>query len=389
MISRELKLPKKQHVLLFGPRQTGKTTLIRESLGDLRNVFSINLLIAKQFAKYSANPSILREEALSLSRSVKYIFIDEVQRVPDLLNEIHALIEEAIPQIFILTGSSARKIKRGQANLLAGRAWALNLHPLTANEIGSSFQLSSALHFGTLPRVHLNKTALSKAEFLRSYTMTYLKEEVDAEALSRNIGGFIRFLGVAAQGNGELLNFSNVARDVQLSSVTVKEYFKILEDTLIGFFLPPFHFSERKKHRLSPKFYFFDTGVLRALQERLRAKLVPASFEYGNYFETWIVNEVRRISSYQRKDLKFSFLRTAKDAEIDLIVETPRNKIIAVEIKSKPLPTERDFSSGFLAIKALAPKAECLCVCTGDTRRRVETVDVLPFQQFLDYARTW
>jgi predicted AAA+ superfamily ATPase len=207
------------------------------------------------------------------------------------------------------------------------------------------------------------------------------------EALSRNIGGFIRFLSIAAQCNGEQINFSNIARDVGLSDVTVKEYFKILEDTLLGTFLMPFAHSERKRHKLSPKFYFFDTGVLRATQKKLSLRIEPQTFEFGSYFETWIINEVRRISEYSRKDLEMSFLRTANNVETDLVITFPDGRVWAIEIKSKKDPIAKDFVSGFEALLAVAPEARCICVCSGDRARKVAGYDVIPYAEFFKELR--
>ncbi len=385
MLLRELNLPKKQHFFLFGARQTGKTTLIRKLFGG-KNLQEYNLLLGETFTKLAAEPHILREEIAALPPSVNTIFIDEVQRIPALLNEVQFLIDQKERRQFILSGSSARKLRRGRGNLLAGRAWTYNLFPLTLHEVGTT-KLSELLTFGTLPQNIASHSAHHKEENLRSYVEVYLKEEIEAEALSRNIGGFIRFLATAAQTNGEQINYSNIARDVGVSSVTVKEYYKILEDTLIGSFLMPFSFSQRKRHKLSPKFYFFDTGVLRAAQKRLSLPVQAKSFEFGNYFETWVINEANRISSYLRKDFSFSFLRTANDVEVDLIIEKPNGEILAIEIKSKTTPVPLDFMSGFQAIKKIIPKAKCLCVCAGKSSRVVNGYKVVPYQEFFQMLR--
>lgn len=386
MIKRELNLSKTNNLLLFGPRQVGKTTLIRESF-PAENLQVINLLLSEVYTKYKSAPAVFREEVRALSPKITHVVVDEAQRVPDLLNEIQALIDEGIQKKFIITGSSARKLKRGQANLLGGRALNFGLYPLTFNEMAGPNDLSKILTYGTLPA---NVTAAEPAEIqerLRAYVDIYLKEEIELEALSRNIGGFIRFLSIAGQTNAEQLNFSNIGRDVGISSVTAKEYFKILEDTLIGTFLLPFEFSERKRHKTAPKFYFFDTGVLRAIQKKLSLPIQPNTFEFGNYYETWVINEVVRISSYLRKDLTLSFLRTASDVEVDLVIQTPAEKVIAVEIKSKPLPIGRDFEAGFKAIRAIVPTAECYCVCPANTARLVEDYRVIPHGEFFEMVR--
>lgn len=385
MLKRELNLPISHDFLLLGPRQTGKTTLVSESF-NRKTTQVYNLLQSEQFTRFVSNPGLLKEEIFALPKEITHIFIDEVQRVPELLNEVQYLIDQRIPQKFILSGSSARKLKRGRGNLLAGRVWAFNLYPLTFQEIHKT-KLTEILTYGTLPKVVTSKLPQEKNETLRSYVEVYLKEEIEAEALSRNIGGFIRFLSIAAQSNGELINFSNIARDTGISSVTVKEYFKILEDTLIGSFLFPFSYSERKKHKLSPKFYLFDTGILRALHRKLSLEILPMTFEFGMYFESWIINEVIRINSYLRKDWNLSFLRTAKDVEVDLIIETPKGKIIAVEIKSKPNPIAQDYEAGFKALRSLTPKIKCYCVCACDRPRLTEGVEILPYDHFFKLLR--
>jgi len=385
MLYREFNLQKSNSFFLFGARQTGKTTLIRNSF-DVEQLFEINLLSTDVYSQYVARPSLLVEQISNLDNKITHVLIDEAQRVPDLLNEVQYLIDKKCPQKFILTGSSARKLKKHKANLLAGRLWSYELFPLSYLEIPKNISLNTILSIGTLP-ANLTTDELSAKENLRSYSRTYLQQEIEAEALSRNIGGFIRFLEIAAQSNGEQLNFSNIASDVLLSSVTVKEYFKILEDTLIGRFLPAFHYSERKKFKTAPKFYFFDTGVLRALQKKLNLELSPQTYEYGNYFETWVINEAFKISSYLRKDFTFSFLRTARDVEVDLIVQNPQGEILAVEIKSKPYPNEIDYQSGFKAIETINSKAKKICVCTASISRKVGDVEILPFGEFFESLR--
>jgi predicted AAA+ superfamily ATPase len=386
MLKRELNIPKSNSFFLFGARQSGKTTLIRNSFKS-EELAEINLLQTETYSQFVSKPDRLREEVWALSEKISHVLIDEAQRVPDLLNEVQYLIDKGVPQKFILTGSSARKLKRGRANLLGGRAWSFELFPLTFLEVPKPVTLNQILSTGTLPANILTDKDSAK-ENLRAYTQMYLQQEIEAEALSRNIGGFIRFLEVAAQCNGEQINFSNIARDVLLSSVTVKEYFKILEDTLLGRFLPALNHSERKKFKTSPKFYFFDTGVLRSLQKRLNTDIRPQTFEYGNYFETWVINEVVRISHYLRKDLSLSFLRTAADVEVDLIITTPSGEMIAVEIKSKDTPIELDYEAGFNAIRLINQKVKKICVCTAERSRKINDVEILPYQEFFKLIRS-
>jgi predicted AAA+ superfamily ATPase len=212
MLTRQLKLPESNHFFLFGPRQVGKTTLIKESF-SIAETKIYNLLLSDIYSKFKSQPELFRQEVLALPDEVKWIVLDEAQRVPELLDEVQALIDGGLEKYFIITGSSARKIKRGQANLLGGRAWALNLYPLSVSEFDlTKVDLATILTYGTLPGVFTAKTVLEKTELLRAYVEVYLREEIELEALSRNIGGFIRFLSIVAQTNGEQINYSNVGK---------------------------------------------------------------------------------------------------------------------------------------------------------------------------------
>ncbi len=387
MISRQLNLPKNQHFFLFGPRQTGKTTLVRNTFSK-DSLYELDLLNTATYSQLKANPASIYSELKALNQKYTHVFLDEVQKIPELLDEIQRLIDEKIPQKFILSGSSARKLKRGQANLLGGRAWKETLFPLTLDELPNNFFLDRILSRGTLIPNVLAESELESEKNLRSYAEVYLNEEIIAEGASRNLGAFIRFLRIAAQCNGEQLNYANLARDVVMSAPTVKGYFSILEETLVGSFLPAFSYSERKRFKVSPKFYFFDTGVLRALQGQLSAKLLPKTFAYGNYFETWIINQVITISNYLRKDLRLSFIRTENDVEVDLVIETPRGDILGVEIKTKDNPDIRDFGAGFSALKVIVPKAKCICVFPGRSSTTYDGYPIMPYTEFFELVKS-
>ncbi len=224
-------------------------------------------------------------------------------------------------------------------------------------------------------------------DILRSYVDTYLKEEIQEEAVVRNIGTFLRFLSQAGFESGNILNYSNVARQAGTTSTTVKEYFQVLEDTLIGSFLLPF--SKSRRHRIGghPKFYLFDNGIQRTLTKRLTVALEAGTPDYGNAFESWILQEVIRLSDYHQKDFEFSYHRTEAGAEVDLVIETPRNKFIAVEIKSSTNPVEADFRSGFKSLrgelgKKLGKSVECICVCRAPFSRESESTLILPWSEF-------
>lgn len=268
-------------------------------------------------------------------KKCKWIVIDEVQKIPRLLDVVHRGIEEFRIK-FALTGSSARKLKRGGANLLAGRAIEKNLFPFSAVELGEDFELNRALERGLLPKIWDEKdlTTPDQIDFLFSYVQTYLKEEVAAEQLVRNLDPFRRFLVSAAQSNCKILNYAKIERDSGVPQRQAIRHFEILADTLIGFYLEPFHFSVRKRQIAHSKFYFFDTGVVRALQNRITEPLSVSTFEYGDIFETFLINEFVKINSALGLRWKFSYLKTPSDQEIDLIIEKPRGKPVLVEIKS-------------------------------------------------------
>ena len=315
-------LLKKKSFFLFGPRSTGKSHLIREQLQE--QAFILNLLHSDLFLRLSENPSEL--EALLQSKAAqekKWIVIDEVQKIPELLNEVHRLIEERKLH-FLLTGSSARKLKRGQANLLAGRAWTANLFPLCFAEI-PHFNLEHYLRFGGLPHVYTSK---EPAEELDAYVQTYLKEEILAEGLIRKIPPFSRFLRAAALSNGQQLNFTEIGSDCQVAPSTIREYYSILEDTLIGFLLEPWTASKKRKASSTAKFYFFDTGVTHTIAGT--KELDRNSNLYGNSFEQFIAMELRAYISYRRIKESLSFWRSTHGYEVDFLIG---NKI-AIEVKA-------------------------------------------------------
>ncbi|MBM3611220.1 MAG: ATP-binding protein [Alphaproteobacteria bacterium] len=379
---RLLTLPLTKSFFLFGPRNTGKSTLIRHIFRK-EKIFLIDLLNFNQEDRYTRNPDSFAQEVLALSNDVKHVIIDEVQKLPSLLNSIHQLIENT-DKIFIMTGSSARKLRYGGANLLAGRAFVYSLHPFTSFEIGEEFTLDHALHWGTLPAIiYKMKTDEEKADFLRAYTQTYLKEEIWLEQYIRKIDPFRKFLEVAAQCNGEILNISNISRDVGVDDKTIKQYFSILEDTLMGFMLEPYQTSLRKRLSLKPKFYFFDTGVCRSLTRMLTVPLRPQSSDYGKAFEHFIILECLRLSSYYYPDYRFSYLRTQNDVEIDLVVERPGEKTLFIEIKSGSDVREEKLSS-FIHFTKDIENTECLCISNESLAKKIQHVLVLPWKEALE-----
>lgn len=330
MFNRVVKLSKTHSFFLFGARGTGKSTLLKSVYSDDECLW-IDLLDPRVLADLEGNPGSLTE-LISSKPKVKKIVIDEIQRVPELLDVIHSLTLQKKFQ-FILTGSSARKLKRNRANLLAGRAFNYFCHPLITSELSTDFNLIDVLQYGSLPEIFSLKRN-DKEDFLRSYIETYFKEEIVAEQIIRNLKPFKNFLKVAAQTNGEPLNISSVAKDVQADHSTVQNYFEILEETLVGFLLEPFSQSVRKRQRQASKFFYFDLGVQRTLLGLVETPLAPSSADFGKAFEHFCILEIKRRIDYLKPDWKLYYLRTKDHAEIDLIIERPGSKFALIEFKS-------------------------------------------------------
>jgi predicted AAA+ superfamily ATPase len=299
-----------------------------------------------------------------------------------LLDVVHSAIETHGTR-FALTGSSARKLKRDSVNLLAGRAFVDHLFPLTSCELGDAFDLTRALHYGTLPGLLRFTSDEERKAFLRAYALTYLKEEVWAEQFIRKLDPFRRFLAVAAQCNGEILNYSNIARDIGADHKTVASYFEILEDTLLGFLLEPYHESVRKRQRQAPKFFFFDPGVARALSGTLNVELVSSTYGFARTFEHFVLLEIVRLSDYRQKDYRFSYLRTKDGAEVDLIVKRPGSRTALVEIKSSDHVDERDIRDLCRFLPDF-PGAEAFCLSRDKARKRIGDVLAVPWQEGLE-----
>jgi uncharacterized protein len=383
MIERQIDLPASNSFFLFGPRQTGKSTLINSRFFG-STVLRYDLLETETHRRLEARPELFRQEVVhaSSSKGITHVIVDEVQKIPALLDEIHALIESGLPCSFILSGSSARKLKRSHANLLAGRAFTRHLYPFTSREIGGGFSLDTALSYGTLPPVWCAKSNEDREEILRSYSETYIREEIEMEANLRNLGGFLRFLPIIAAENGEAVNLSNISRETMVSLQTVRTYYQILEDTLMGFFLPGFSSSEREKLARHPKFYLFDTGVCRALQRKLSVPLTEGTEEYGRMFEHFLILEMMRLNNYLKLDCDLSYYRTERSAEVDCIIKTPKGDVIAVEIKATASPTS-SHCGGLRSFKQIQPKAACFLVCRGAQPFTSGDVQVMPWQKFL------
>ena len=358
---------------LFGPRQVGKSTLLR----SLKTIFSVDLLDPETQLLYSKDPNLLAKQLEAIPRQ-GMVLIDEVQRVPRLLDLIHSLVEKNPQLHFAMSGSSARKVRHGAANLLGGRALYRALYPLTLEELGKQFHLDWVLSFGSLPKIYsslLEKNEELAQDLLRSYVITYLREEVKAEALVRNLSGFQNFLDVAAAQFGEQVNFTDMGRQCGVAYATVREFYSILEDTLMGFVLPPYLKSIRKRMSHSPKFYFFDNGVTRAILGSLKSP--PNSLEKGRLFEQWFLQEVVRLNSYNQRDWKPFFWRTSHGAEVDLVIEEENKLRGAIECKFKKNLSRADLS-GLFAFQEAYPKTPCYLVAPVEHPLKIDKVQVLP-----------
>src|SRR3990167_3381528 len=344
-LSRQLVLPRDHSVLLFGARGVGKSSLLEDEFQLKRNLY-IDLLDPETEMRFLENPNELIALVEAMPNSATHVIIDEIQKVPKLLDVVHLLIEkQKTKKIFILTGSSARKLKLSGVNLLAGRAFVYHLYPLTYLELSSHFKLENALSWGLLPKVVNLATAAAKRKFLQSYALTYLKVEVWAEQLVKKLDSFRRFLQVAAQTNSKIVNYANIARNVGVDDKTVATYFEILEDTLLGFMLESYRHSFRKRLRHAPKFYFIDVGIVRALSKTLTIPLVRSTNYYDDLFEQFIVTECIKLASYNKSEYQFSYLRTESDVEVDLIVERPGKQLLLIEVKSKVCVEKSDLKS--------------------------------------------
>ena len=375
MFDRSLVLPQpgSETFFLWGPRQAGKSTLLR---GCYPDAYWVDLLKSEVFRRYLDHPEYLRQElAAAAPLSGRQIVIDEVQKVPALLDEVHWLIENRGLH-FALCGSSARKVRRGAANLLGGRAVRYELRGLTAGELGAAFDLSRMLNHGYLPRIY---QAARPRRLLDAYIADYLREEVAAEGLVRNLPAFSGFLDAAALSDGEMVNFSNIARECGVSSPTAKAYFEILNDTLLGRWLTAYR--RRRKRRVigAPKFYFADVGVVNRLIRR--GELTPGSPLYGKAFENWVFHELSAGIEYQEWDLELTYWRLPSGIEVDFVLGDME---VAVEAKASARIT-RDHLRGLRTLVEEHPGVRRrIVVCLEPRARRTDDgIDILPAADFI------
>lgn len=369
-------LPPGQSAFLWGARKTGKSTWLHQRFPT--SVY-YDFLKTDVMLALAANPSLLREQLLAkdIATLKEPIILDEVQKVPQVLDEIQGLIEGHGLR-FVLCGSSARKLKRGQANLLGGRAWRFEMHPLVSAEI-PGFNLLQALNRGLIP-AHYSEEKFHRS--LRAYVQDYLKEEVFAEGLTRNVGAFSRFFDAVGFSHGELINYSNIARDCGVDSKTVKEYYQILVDTLLGYFVEPF--KRRQSRQVigkASKFYLFDVGVAGALTQR-RIPL-PKGEQFGRAFEHFILMELVAYRSYKELGYPINFWRTKSGLEVDFVLSGGE---VAVEVKGDTRISKRDLHALDSFTTEFKPK-HALLVCTEKEERIVGAVRIIPWRIFLD--RLW
>ena len=375
MLKRYLNLPKllkKKSFFLLGPRATGKSSLIKMEFE--KSTLIISLLKSDLYLRLSQHPEEL-ESLIDAHKNNKFVVIDEIQRIPELLNEVHRLIEDR-RITFLLTGSSARNLRKKGVNLLAGRAWEADLFPLTSHEI-PKFDLLRYLLYGGLPTVYLSS---EPQEDLYAYVDTYLQQEIQAEAVVRKVPAFARFLKSAAFMSGKILNFAALSSDIGIPATTIREYYYILEDTLLGFFVPAWTKTQKRKAMSTAKFYLFDLGVKNTLSDI--TSLEPKSDLFGQNFEHFIALELRAYLSYSRIKAKLSYWQSKHGHEVDFIIGDE----IAIEVKSTDKIQEKHLKNLTLLQEEKICKKYYL-ISLDKIARKEKGIEILPWQEFLD--RLW
>jgi len=379
-------LKQKQSVLVLGPRGTGKTWYLNQLLDEFNRKLKIDLLSDEEYLRYASRPDDLyREIGFKLKTEPDLVvFIDEIQRLPVLLNEVQRLMSDFPGRCqFVLTGSSARKLRKSQANLLAGRALYTQFFPLNGSEIPFADELPRALQFGTLPAAWLAPSSEIASSYLRTYTQVYLKEEIIHEAVSRNIQVFSRFLDLAAAANGQPVNYLGIARQTGTSDKTIRSHYQILEDTLLAACIPAWSASIRTRLQRSPKYYFFDTGLLNALTGELRSELREGTYRFGRLFESLVVNEIIRYNVLHGLGWSISHYRTQSGSEIDLILQrTHSSPPVAVEIKSSARPVIAELRA-LRDLGAEISGARLVVICRCRSPWEEGGIEFLPFPEGL------
>ncbi len=357
-----------ESMFLWGARQTGKSTLLKMRFPDTRY---IDLLKSDEYERYNRRPALLREE-LSLLPENELVIIDEIQKIPALLDEVHWLMSNKNLR-FILSGSSARKMRRSGVNLLGGRAIRKHLYPLVSAEI-PDFDLLKACNNGMLPRHYLVDDASKR---LQAYVGDYLQQEIKAEALTRNLNTFSRFMEVAALSNGEIINYNNIASECGVSAPTVKEYFSILEETLLGYTIPAYTKNVKRRVISSPKFYYFDVGIANHLLKR--NSLIPGSPEFGHALEHFIIMEIIAYLSYSDSEHALSYWRTTSGYEVDAVIGKAHT---AIEIKSTE-EVQSHHTKGVKAFSEEFPDVQPIIVSLDKYPRQMNGVAIYPVGEFL------
>jgi uncharacterized protein len=367
--------PPKGSFFLFGPRATGKSTWIHQ---QIHPDFVVDLLKARDYQKYSTNLGLLRE-VLEGNPKYRIVVIDEVQKLPELLDEVHSLIFESNKKIqFILTGSSARRLKKSNVNLLAGRALVRNFHPYSCMELGGIFNIEDCLRFGMLPEVWNLNEEEAKKDYLVSYVDTYLKEEIQQEAAVRRLPSYLRFLEHFALRNAQVINLQNISSETGIARTTLNGYLDVLEQTLLGMRLAPLHLKAKVKEVSSPKFYFFDTGVVCALAKILDENLESSK---GYLLETYVFHELRTFSDYFQKRWEFFYWGTPSSNEVDFIVSTGKNNI-GIEVKASK-KWSKSFNSGLDVLLDSKKIKNAYGVYLGKEILKSDRVIVYPIQEFV------
>ena len=355
-------------VFLWGARQVGKSTLVKKLFPDAK---IYDLLKSDEYSRLLRRPQLLREELMSYDET-NVVVIDEIQKIPALLDEAHWLIVNRGIR-FVLCGSSARKLKRVGTNLLGGRALPVMLFPFVSAEI-PDFDLFRAINNGMIPRHYMVQNPQKRLE---AYIGVYLKEEIQEEAVVRQLSSFNRFLDVAAQCDGEMINYTNIAQDCGVSATTIKEYFNILEQTLIGYMVPAFTLSKKRRAITTKKFYYFDVGVVNYLLNR--SNLLPGSIDFGHAFEHFMIQEIIAYLSYNEKKEKLSYWRTSNGYEVDAIIGDAR---VAIEFKSSE-EVQSKHTKGLKAFEEDFPDAKKIIVSLDRNKRILNGIEVIPAMEFL------
>jgi len=366
----------KRSVLVLGPRQVGKSTLLASLKPDLE----INLADPRSFREYVAQPERLLQELDAAPPGVRTVFLDEVQRVPELLDVVQILIDRRPARFrFLLSGSSARKLRRGQANLLPGRVHVHYLHPLVLSELGADFRLDRVLAHGSLPGIYAEQDAWVRSLDLRSYVDTYLRSEIQAEALVRNVGGFARLLDLAAAASGQILNLHRLSRDAGLAYETTRHYVEVMEDTLVAFRVPAWSGSDRSSLVRHGKLFLFDIGVRNALLRRPLDR--PPTDERGLLLEHLVAAELHRRTGPAWPEAALFHYRTRHGAEVDFVLEVGR-ELWGIEVKASSR-VDRSMLRGLRSLASRTPRLKRqIIVYLGQTRQQLGEVEAIPFRDF-------